>query len=107
MTIISKLTGMKKLQVTVAAAALLAAAPASFSQSTMIDGQVTKIDQGAGKITIKHGPLKRFGMDEAMTMVYRANNLAMLKDVKVGEKIKFMADRVNGQFAVTKIEKGR
>ncbi len=107
MTVNSKLTGMKKLQVTVVAAALLAPAPASFAQSTVIDGLVTKIDQGAGKITIKHGPLKQFGTDDAMTMVYRADDLAMLKGVKVGDKIKFTADRVNGQFTVTKIEKAR
>jgi Cu(I)/Ag(I) efflux system periplasmic protein CusF len=31
----------------------------------------------------------------------------MLKQVKVGDKVKFDADRINGQFTVTKIEKAR
>jgi Cu/Ag efflux protein CusF len=31
----------------------------------------------------------------------------MLKQVKVGDKVKFDADRVNGQFTVTKIEKAK
>lgn len=68
-------------------------------------GQVTKIDESAGKITIKHGPLKKFGMDEGMTMVFRAAEPAMLTTVKPGDKIRFVPDRVNGQFTVTKIEK--
>jgi Cu/Ag efflux protein CusF len=46
-------------------------------------------------------------MDEGMTMVYRADDPAMLKNIRVGDKIKFVADRVNGQFTVTRIEKAR
>ena len=38
----------------------------------------------AGKITIKHGPLKQFDMDDGMTMVFRAQDPAMLKAVKAG-----------------------
>ena len=37
-------------------------APA-YAQSAPVDGQVTKVDPSAGKITIKHGPMKQFGMD--------------------------------------------
>ena len=73
----------------------------------MIDGQVTKIDESAGKITLKHGPIKKLDMDEGMTMVFRAQDPAMLKSVKVGDKVKFDADRVNGQFTVTKIQKAK
>jgi Cu/Ag efflux protein CusF len=76
-----------------------------IAQSALIDGQVIKIDQSAGKITIKHGPAKWLGMDEGMTMVYKAQDPAMLKTVRTGDKIKFDADQVNGQFTVTKIEK--
>jgi Cu(I)/Ag(I) efflux system protein CusF len=31
----------------------------------------------------------------------------MLKQVKVGDKVKFDADKINGQFTVTKIEKAK
>jgi Cu(I)/Ag(I) efflux system periplasmic protein CusF len=83
------------------------AAPMALAQSATIVDQVVKIDQAAGKVTIKHGPLKQFDMDEAMTMVYRADEPPMLKNIKVGDKIKFMADRVSGQFTATKIEKAQ
>jgi Cu/Ag efflux protein CusF len=71
----------------------------------LIDGQVTKVDQSASKITIKHSPIKKLGMDQGMTMVYRAQDPAMLKAVKAGDKVKFDAEQVNGQSTVTKIEK--
>ena len=94
---------MRKSMIMVAAVAGLAAATTvAFAQ--MVDGEVTKVDESAGKITIKHAPLKKFDMD-AMTMVFRAQDPAMLKQVKPGDKIKFEADKVSGQFTVTKIEK--
>ena len=69
--------------------------------------QVTKVDASAGKITIRHGPLKKFDMDEGMTMVFRAGDPAMLKAVKAGDKVKFVPDRINGQFTVMKIQKAK
>ena len=68
---------------------------------------MTKIDESAGKITLKHGPIKKLDMDEGMTMVFKAQDPAMLKSVKVGDKVKFEADRVNGQFTITKIQKAK
>jgi Cu/Ag efflux protein CusF len=77
------------------------------AQSAMINGQVTKIDVSAGKITLKHGPIKKLEMEDPMTMVFRVQDPAMLKQIKVGDKVKFDADRINGQFTVTKIEKSK
>ena len=91
--------------VTIFGLSAIAPLPAGFAQSSMVDGQVTKVDASAGKITIKHGPIKKFDMDEGMTMVFRANDPAMLTAVKAGDKVKFEADKVNGQFTVMKIQK--
>ena len=95
-----------------AAAGMLALSLAALPQTTtaqsdMVDGQVTKIDDSAGKITLKHGPIKKLDMDEGMTMVFKAQDPAMLKSVKVGDKVKCEADRVNGQFTITKIQKAK
>ena len=70
----------------------------------LVDGEVTKLDEPAGKITIRHGPITKFDMD-GMTMVFRANDPSMLKAVKPGDKIKFDVDKINGRLTVTKIEK--
>jgi len=77
------------------------------AMAQMVDGEVTKVDESAGEITIKHGPMKKFDMEGGMTMVFRAQDPAMLKQVKPGDKIKFEADKVSGQFTVTKIEKAK
>ncbi len=88
------------------AIALSLVAPGVWAQS-LTDGLITKVDTSAGKITIKHGPMPKFDMEDGMTMVYRAKDPAMLQAVKAGDKVKFDAEHVNGQFVVTKIEKAK
>jgi Cu(I)/Ag(I) efflux system protein CusF len=72
----------------------------------VVAGKVTKVDASAGKITIAHDAIPNLQM-EAMTMVFKAADPAMLKEVKPGDAIKFMADRVNGELTVTEIETAR
>jgi Cu(I)/Ag(I) efflux system protein CusF len=72
-----------------------------------ISGEVKKIDENAGKITLKHGPAKSLGMDEGMTMVYRLEDPAMLKQVKVGDHVKFEADKTDSGYIVTKLQKAK
>jgi Cu/Ag efflux protein CusF len=71
---------------------------------TMSEGEVRKIDRSAGKMTIKHGPLKNLGMD-GMTMVFRVSDPAMLDQVKPGDRIRFVAEQPNGQLTVTQLQK--
>jgi Cu/Ag efflux protein CusF len=89
------------------ALAAVLAAQLSLASSSLaadeVDGEVKKIDESAGKITIKHGPIKNLDMD-SMTMVFRVKEPDMLKKVQAGDKIKFEADRVNGALTVTEIE---
>lgn len=97
---------MKKiLHLAAATTMAIAFSMSAYSQAAMVDGQVMKIDEPASKITLKHGPIKKFDMDDGMTMVFRVQDAAMLKQVKVGDKVKFEADKVNGQFTVIKIQK--
>lgn len=68
------------------------------------EGEVRKIDKDAGKITLRHGPIANLDMP-AMTMVFRAQDPAMLDRVKEGDKVRFSADKIGGQMTVTKIDK--
>ena len=95
---------MRRVILTLTIVLSVALAPFSRAQS-LTDGLVTKVDASAGKISIKHGPMKKLDMDEGMTMVYTARDPAMLQAVKAGDKVKFDAENVNGQFLVTKIQK--
>ena len=43
-------------------------AMAQASGSAMADGEVRKVDKGAGKITLRHGPIASIGMPPISTM---------------------------------------
>ena len=75
--------------------AMHVAAPAT---AAMTDGLVKKVDKPGGKVTISHGPLPN-GMP-AMTMVFRVKDATWLDQMKDGEKIRFLADNVNGAMTV-------
>ena len=99
---------MRKTIMSVTAAGTIAVLTIGAASAQSSDGEVRKIDESAGKITLKHGPIKALDMtDESMTMVFRVQDPAMLKQVKVGDKVKFDADRVNGQITIIKMQKSR
>jgi len=98
---------MRRKMIIILGATTLAWAIQSADADESIKGEVRKVDPTAGKITLTHGPIKKFDMDMGMTMVFRAKDPAMLNAVKVGDKVNFEADKVNGQFTITKIEKAK
>jgi Cu(I)/Ag(I) efflux system protein CusF len=69
----------------------------------LVDGEVKKVDKEAGKVTLRHGELKALAMP-AMTMVFRAKDPAMLDQVKVGDKVKFIAEKIDGAITVVHLE---
>lgn len=83
-------------------AALLATAPGANAES-LADGEVRRIDRTQGKVTLKHGEISNLQMPP-MTMVFRAKDPAMLDQLKVGDKIRFAADQIDGAYTVTRIE---
>jgi len=77
---------------------------AVVAQTTaMTEGEIRKVDKGAKKITLKHGPIVNLDMP-AMTMVFPVADPAMLDRVKAGDKVRFVAEKVGGNVTVTKIE---
>lgn len=93
-------------RISISLIAALSLSGAALAQSLpVVTGTVEKVDTAQGKVTIDHGPIKNLDMD-AMTMVFRAQDPNLLKDLKAGDKIQFTADRVNGQISVTSIKKG-
>ena len=97
---------MKRNVAILALAGALVLNAAAWAQA-LTNGVVRKVDASANKITIKHGPMKKFDMEDVMTMVYAVKDPALLKSVKAGDKIKFDAEHANGQYIVTKIEKAK
>jgi Cu(I)/Ag(I) efflux system protein CusF len=92
----------------VVAALLAMSCIGAFAEDAMVKGVVKKIDGAAAKITLTSGPIKSLDMnDDNMTMVYKVQDPALLKQVNVGDKVQFQADSVNGQIVVTKMEKAK
>jgi Cu/Ag efflux protein CusF len=72
--------------------------------AALSEGEVRKVDKDAKKLTIKHGPIANLDMPP-MTMVFQVKDPALLERVKAGDKIKFSADKIDGAYTVTSIEK--
>ena len=73
------------------------------ASTDMADGEVRKIDKDANKITLRHGEIKSLDMPR-MTMVFQVKDAALLDKVKVGDKVRFRAEKSGGGFVVTAIE---
>jgi Cu(I)/Ag(I) efflux system protein CusF len=91
---------MKKLLV-IALAALLAA---PWVQAAESDGEVRKIDKEQARITLRHGEIRNLDMPP-MSMVFRVRNPAVLDTLAEGDRVKFTAEKIDGQYTVTTLKK--
>lgn len=78
-------------------------ATAAANAADLTDGEVRKVDKAAGKLTLKHGEIKNLDMP-GMTMVFQVKEPALLDKVKVGDKVKFRAEKAGSTFVVTALE---
>ena len=101
--LLASLTVLAPLANAASAPVQLAQAAPAASAASMTDGEVRKVDKDAAKITLRHGEIKNLDMP-AMTMVFQVKDKAMLDQVKVGDKVRFVADKVGGAMTITQIE---
>ena len=90
----------------IAGLALAASAALPHAQATTTEGEVRKVDTAQRKITLKHGEIKNLDMPP-MSMVFAVKDPALLGKVKVGDKVRFAADKIDGTYTVTAIEVAR
>ena len=76
----------------------------TWAQAPAVTGEVTKLDKAGGRVTLKHGEIKNLDMPP-MTMVFRVSDAALLDNLAVGNRIRFTAERVNGQYTLTSVLK--
>lgn len=72
----------------------------------MSEGTIRKVDPAAGRLTIAHGPLANLNMP-AMTMAFHFGNASMLNQLKVGDRIRFVAEQVDGALTISSLESVR
>lgn len=69
----------------------------------MAAGEIRKIDLPNSKVTIKHGEIKNLDMP-GMTMVFQVKDVAMLNNIKVGDSVRFSAEKAGGAIVMTDIQ---
>jgi Cu/Ag efflux protein CusF len=69
-----------------------------------VAAEVMKVDKAAGRITLKHGEIKSLDMP-AITMAWRVSEARLLDDIAVGDRVRFVPERINGQYTITTLIK--
>jgi Cu/Ag efflux protein CusF len=76
----------------------------STDSAEKVNAEIRKIDAANGKVTLKHEALTQFSMG-AMTMVFRVEHPTLLENFSVGDRVRFVPAKKNGQFVVESMEK--
>ncbi|WP_439828734.1 copper-binding protein [Aeromonas caviae] len=75
-----------------------------MGEMTMTRGVISRLDAPNGKIGIKHEAIENLKMPP-MNMVFLLSDPALLKDLKVGDAVRFHAENPGGKLTVTAIQK--
>ena len=75
-----------------------------MNEMAMTQGVISRIDAANGKVGIKHEAIDNLKMPP-MTMVFRVADPALLKDLKVGDAVRFHAENPGGKLTVTAIQR--
>jgi len=87
-----------------AATALTLLATTAGAQTPQASGEVTKIDKAGSRVTLRHGEIKNLDMPP-MTMNFRVRDGKMLDSVAVGDRVRFTAEKVDGNYMLTTLNK--
>jgi len=88
----------------VVAIAATVLATSVLAQAPQTAGEVMKIDKSGARITLKHGEIRNLDMP-AMTMVFRVRDAKLLDGVAAGDRVRFHAEKIDGNFTVTALVK--
>ena len=84
------------------ALALLPAA--AWAQTPTVAAEVMKIDKAGGRLTLKQGEIKSLDMPP-MTLTWRLSQPRLLDDLTVGDRVRFVGARIDGQYTITALAK--
>lgn len=74
------------------------------SETALPEAEVRKVDTAQGKVTLRHGAIANLDMPP-MTMVFTAKDPKMLEQVKVGDRVRFRAEKQGSVYFVTAMER--
>ena len=76
----------------------------ALAQSPTVAGEVMKIDKAGGRLTLKQGEIKSLDMPP-MTLTWRLSQPRLLDDLTVGDRVRFVGARIDGQYTITALTK--
>ena len=79
-------------------------ATSALAQAPTAGGEVAKVDKAASRVTLKHSGIKNLDMPP-MTMIFRVRDPKMLDDLAAGDRVRFVAERLDGQYTLTALSK--
>ena len=80
-----------------------ASVPGPAAASALSEAEVRRIDAANNRITQRHGPIPNLEMPP-MTMQFQVRDAALLQGLQEGSRIRFAAERINGQYTVTVVQ---
>jgi Cu(I)/Ag(I) efflux system periplasmic protein CusF len=67
-------------------------------------GEVLKVDRTTERITLKHNGVKNLDLP-AMTLVFHVRNPQWLDGLSSGDRVRFSAERIDGQTTITALSR--
>jgi Cu/Ag efflux protein CusF len=89
----------------VAAAVALGFCAGAYAQEATLKGEITKLDEATGTITLRQDQSGTVGGAGGATADYKVKDGLVFNAVKAGDKVQVTVDRVDGKQTITKLEK--
>lgn len=94
---------MNRISILFAAAVATLLTAVAVNATELAEGEVRKVDKAAQKLTLRHGEIKNLDMPP-MTMVFQVKDASLLDRVRVGDKVRFAAEKSASGYVVTEIQ---
>lgn len=78
--------------------------PPTAAASSKAEGEVRRVEVATGRVQLRHGPIAHLDMPP-MTMVFRVKSPTLLEGLKEGDRILFTAEKIDGAYTITSVEK--
>jgi Cu/Ag efflux protein CusF len=96
---------MRSARFMAAAAVAFGFCGAAYGQQATVRGEITKLDEATGTLTLKQDQSGTVGGAGGATADYKVKDGLVFNAVKAGDKVQVTVDRVDGKQTITKLEK--
>ncbi len=97
---------MRSAKVMIAAAVAFGISAGAYAQQATFRGEITKVDEPAGTITLKQDQTGTVGAGAPPAIAdYKVRDGLLFNAVKAGDKVEVTVERVDGKPTITKLQK--